>query len=136
MAEYDLVQYIKATPAINPASLADPVTGTSIDTKGYESVTFVVLSGAIGAGTIDFKIEHADDNGSGSPGSWSDAGTDDKIGTYPSFVATTNNNQAKVVGYRGKKRWVRLTNIETSAWTTAIHGAVCILGNPTRVPAA
>lgn len=134
MAEYDLASHVVVTPAINPASMASPATGASINTKGYESVTFVILTGAIGAGTIDFKVEHADDNGSGAAGSFSDAtAATDIIGSYPTLVASTNDNQAKVIGYRGKKQWVRLTALETVSWTTAIHGAVCILGHLKRI---
>ncbi len=137
MAEYDMKSLVKVVPAINPASAADISDGASIDTRGYESVTFIVQTGAIGAGTVGFKIQHADDNGSGAPGTFADiVAADDLIGSYPAAVATTDNNKTFWFGYRGKKRWVRLQNIETATWTTAIHGASCVLANPKRVPTA
>ena len=137
MAEYDLASNVKIMPAINPASHADISEGISIDTKGYESVTFVVQSGALGAGTVDFVVQHADDNGSGAAGAFTNVTVaDDIIGTIPTLTAAGEDNVARSFGYRGKKQWVRLQSVETSAWTTAIFGASCILSNPTRIPVA
>ena len=57
------------------------------------------------------------------------------IGALPTILATEDNSVFRC-GYKGKKQWVRLQNVETSAWTSMIHGAVCILGNPKTVPVA
>lgn len=136
MAEYDQRAYLKVLPAIYPAVVQGVSDGISIDTKGYESVTFIVFTGVTTAGVINFKIQHADDNGSGAPGTFADiTAADDLLGTIPSTITyTTDDNKAWRFGYRGKKQWVRLQSIETSAWTDALFGAVCVLGEPKIIP--
>lgn len=128
MAEYDDRGGVVATPAINPVSNSAGANGTSINTKGYESVSFVAHLGAITSGTIVFTIEHADDNGSGSAGSFGAIGSDDMIGTFPTFNTA---NTSGIVGYRGKKQWVRL--VSSGTYSTAVHSATCILANPKRI---
>jgi len=133
MAEYDLKTSVKVVPAINPVSSSAGANGISIDTKGYESVTFNVQTGTMTSGTINFGIEHADDNGAGSPGTFAAAAADDIIGASPSFnQAASGANAAASVGYRGKKQWVRL--VSSGTFSTVLHSATCSLGHPKVVP--
>lgn len=131
--EYDISSEVKAAIAINFAAHADISDGNNIDTKGFESIVFVIMSGAVGAGTADFVLQEADDNGSGAPGTWNAVAAADLIGSLPT-IATANDNVVHRVGYRGKKRWLRLQNVETATWTTHNHGAIAILGHAKEVP--
>jgi hypothetical protein len=129
MAEHDIKSYVKTMNAINPISNSAGVNGTSIDTKGFESVMFTLIIGAIASGTITASIEHADDNGSGSPGAFTAIDANDRIGSNPSLSAANSNAS---VGYRGKKQWVRLVTAGT--YTTCVNGAICVLGHPKTIP--
>lgn len=131
MAEYDLKNLAKVVPAFNPISNSAGGNGLNIDTRGYESVLFTLQIGAIASGTITATLEHADDNGSGAPGSYSAAGADDVIGTSPISLATANTSGS--LGYRGKKRWVRIVTAGT--YTTCVNGAHAVLSSARRVPA-
>lgn len=133
MAEFDHYNEITVTPAINPVSNSAGANGVSIDTKGYESVSFAVNVGAMTSGTITFSMEHADDN-AGSAGTFSAVTGDDILGANLSFAQASDTNKSKKIGYRGKKQWVRLVSAGT--YSTAVHSAVCILGHAKVVPAA
>jgi len=133
MAEYDLVSDIKIVEAIPILDHAAIVVGTEIDTQGFESVTFVFTTGTVGAGTADFTIDHAPDDGTGSAGVFAAVDAADLIGTTPTFVTASDNLVARL-GYRGKQRHVRVSSVETATWTTHSHGVVCILGHPKTTP--
>lgn len=135
MAENDLHSHVKIAMAITPVAATAIADGSDIDTKGFESVEFAIFSGTLGTGTIDFTMQHADDDGAGAAGTYADVAATDLIGALPTILATEDNSVFRC-GYKGKKQWVRLQNVETSAWTSMIHGAVCILGNPKTVPVA
>lgn len=131
--EYDNVSDQKVAIAINFAAHADISNGNNIDCKGFESIMFVVISGAVGAGTADFVLQEADDNGSGAPGTYAAVAAADIIGSLPT-IATADDNVIHRFGYRGKKRWLRLQNVETATWTTHNHGAIAVLGHAKEVP--
>lgn len=135
MAEYDQVSEVKVLLAIKVIAHADIVDGEDIDTKGFESATFVIATGILGTGTVDFTMQEADDDGSGSPDTYANVAAADIIGALPTILATEDDKVFRS-GYRGKKQWIRIQNVETATWTSMIHGAVCILGNPTSSPVA
>lgn len=136
MAEFDQKSYIKSVVAIKFAAYAAIADGEDVDTLGFESATMLVQSGTIGAGTANFQLEEADDDGAGAPDTYAAVADADMIGVESDLtLLATNDDEARALGYIGKKRWIRLQNIESSAWTTHNHGAQCLLGNPKRVPA-
>ena len=78
-----------------------------VDTRGFESVMFLVDFGdivemgasPIGAAQIAIKLEHADDDGSGSPGSYAAVATGDVDGHTPDsqgVVATPTSDLDEV----------------------------------------
>lgn len=133
MAEYDLNSVVKAAMAITPVAATAIADGSVIDTLNFESVEFVVFSGTLGTGTIDFQLEESDLITFG--GEENDVAAADILGVAPT-VLDTEDNKVWRFGYIGKKRFLRLQNIETGAWTSMIHGAVCLLGNPVTKPVA
>ncbi len=133
MAEYDLNSSVKAAMAITPVAATAIADGSVIDTLGFESVEFIVFSGTLGTGTVDFQLEESDVITFG--GEENDVDADDLIGTTPTVLATEDDKVWRF-GYKGTKRFLRLQNIETASWTSMIHGAVCILGNPVVKPVA
>lgn len=135
MAEYDLNSSVKVAMAITPVAATAIADGSDVDTLGFESIIFAIFSGTLGTGTIDFTMQEADDDGSGSPDTYSNVAAADILGTAPTILATEDDSVFRI-GYIGKKRWVRLQNVETADWTSMIHGAVAILSNPRVKPVA
>jgi hypothetical protein len=135
MAEYDHVSDVKVVMAITSVAATAIANGSDIDTKGFESVTFLIHTGTLGTGTIDFTMQEADDDGTGSPDTYAAVAAVDIIGALPTILASEDDSVFRS-GYRGKKRWVRIQNVETAGWTSMIHGAVCLLGHAKEIPVA
>lgn len=131
-------EVIKAVPIIAPAAaLTADTDGLTIDTKGYENLTFVVLSGATMAGQFDLEVKE-DSAISGTLGTNAAlvAGTAATlIGTAPSMAAA-DTGKAKQCGVKlnPNKRYVRATLKETSASTGSLLAVTAILSNPRVAP--
>jgi hypothetical protein len=138
MASRDLHNNLKLNPSHNPqAAITGNATtnGAIIDTQGFESVEFSIQSGVITDGTFTPNVQEGD------AANLSDAATvaaGDLLGTLAAatFVATTDNNKTKKIGYKGIKRYVRLQLIGSGQTTggfiasTAVqgHGRNAVLG--------
>ncbi len=131
--EEDLNSEVKIAMAITSVAATAIADGDDIDTLGFNSIVFAIHSGTLGTGTIDFDMEEADDDGSGSPDTYSSVAAADIVGTLPTILDTEDDSVFRV-GYIGKKRWVRLQNVETVAWTSMIHGALAILSHAKTKP--
>jgi hypothetical protein len=135
MVTQDLASSIKVLQAITPASItATETAGTTIDTQGYESCTFILNLAT--AATFDeatnlwtVKLEESDDNFS----THSDVASTDLIGTVGGDAdmklnAAADDDRCWKIGYKGSKRYVRITVNETGA-ITCIASASCILAH-------
>ena len=131
--EQDLNTEVQIAMAITPVAATAIADGSVIDTLGFESIVFAIFSGTLGTGTIDFTLEESDEVTFG--GEENDVAAGDLIGTPPTILATEDDSVFRF-GYIGKKRFLRLQNVETAAWTSMIHGAVAILSNPKTRPVA
>lgn len=136
MASRDLHNNIEPKVALNSAAITTNTTtnGVIVDTAGFESVEFVILSAALTDGTYTPSITEGDasDLSGGSA-----TATADLIGTVAGATfAATDDNTVKRIGYKGSKRYVRL-NL-TSAGTTSggTLGAIAVLGHPHDAPTA
>jgi hypothetical protein len=131
--EMDLTSRIGPTPAFDTKVISTNEThvGNIIDSKGFESLDFSILSGTITDGTFTALIEDGDES------NLSDAATvasTDLIGTLPVFdFDDSESNLIKHVGYRGKKRYVRLSIVSADTAGGTIS-AVAILGNSKSSP--
>lgn len=125
----DLYSNFAAVQALASASTSAAGDGAVIDMKGFQSALFLVNAGAItGAGDFSFKLQESDQSGSG----FTDVAAADVIGAAPATMAAST---AYKLGYRGKKRYIRLS--VTKAGGTSIQmGAVAILGHPHIAPVA
>jgi hypothetical protein len=108
--------------------------GTWIDMQGYESLTFVVATGTItDAGTasgFSFQVEEGDTTADASATAVADA---DLIGTESALTVTdddTDNTLVGSIGYRGDKRYVRMTATGTTGTDGDVH-VVAIKGRGT-----
>jgi hypothetical protein len=124
-----------------PAVYTADANGANIDryrNGGYNALTLMLLPGAWTDGTHAYIIEEADDNGSGSPGTYAAVSTDDLIddtsATFVPITAATTTIQR--IDYIGRKRWVRVRYDYTAGSSGAAFAVVALLFSPNILPAA
>lgn len=129
-----------------PAARTASANGANIDryrNGGYAALCLELLPGAWTDGTHAFVIEEADDNGSGSPGTYGTVAVGDLLydananaagGTFTSITAATTTVQR--IDYIGRKRWVRTRYVASGTTTGAVFAVVAHLFAPNIFPAA
>ena len=130
MASYDQKTSLKAVKAFNIASITTSTTtvGSSIDTKGFESLTLFVELGARTDGTFLPLVQDSDDNSI-----FADVIDQFLIGTEAEASLNTANT-VKSIGYVGKKRYVKLSIVSSSVTSGATASATAILANASKRP--
>lgn len=98
--------------------------GDWIDMQGWQSVTFSVSTGTVtDAGTtagFSFQVEEGDDTTDAGATAVADA---DLIGTEAALTVTADDDDNKMIGsigYRGSKRYVRMTAVGTTGTDAAV----------------
>lgn len=151
MAQMDLFHNITPEIAIPLDSHEADITlanSLTIDTQGYESVTFV-LSTEETAGTGDFFISVFESDTDVTADFTRVANStvanpylinllgvvdvDDPLGWVVVFDGSTDNNKVIKFAYIGKKRYLRLP-LTTADTPSLTFGVVAILGNPLQAP--
>lgn len=134
----DLHNNINVKRAISPVVIADNTAQVSqiIDTQGFEALEFVISAGTLADADAAFTTLVED----GNAANLSDAAAvDDKylLGTelQASFTFAADDKVFKI-GYKGVKRYVRLTITPTNNTGNAALSAVAILGHPAVAPTA
>ena len=148
----DLHSRLVALEGVNPIVMTVAVgakdTG-NIHLQGFQSAEVLLHIGAKhasdtlnGTNKITVKLEHADDDGTGSPGSYASVGADDVVGVTPSSgVIYTVDDAAKCAllfqcGYVGDKPFSKVTLTPTGIIANGVPIACEILkGDPAYVPA-
>lgn len=118
------------------------ITGADIDRLGadggYESLSLHLQAGTWTDGTHAFQIQHADDNGSGAPGTYNNvSSTAYDTEQNASFASITSAPTAinQKVGYIGGKRWVRVNvTVTGSPATGAAYLINGVLGDARNLP--
>lgn len=132
----DMSNNTKVSRAISPVSEGGNTALVSqiIDTKGYDSLMFAILTGSLGDAGAEFTtlVEHDDDSGLATAAAVDDA---DLNGTEAgaSFDQADDNSVFKI-GYVGGKRYVRLTITPANNATAALIAAVAIQGKAHVAP--
>lgn len=132
----DLMNLIDVKNSISPASVSDntAAVGTAIDRQGYDSVTYLINVGSVADADATFAVtmDESDDNSS-----WNAVAATDLIGTLAlaSFQFDSDNKVFKL-GYKGAKRYTRLTITPSNNASAAVFGAVCVLGGAMLKPTA
>lgn len=133
----DMKNNIKVSNALNIQAIATNTTtaGAIIDTKGFDSLTLVFQTGTITDGDYTLLIEEGNSATLADAAAVADA---DLLGTEAgaSFSADTDDNKVSKIGYRGGKRYVRLSVVSTSVTTGGTVGATAIQGHPQFAPVA
>jgi hypothetical protein len=136
----DLLNNIDIRPVLVPvaAALADDTAqvGAIIDHQGYESITYLIVTGTLAdaGATFTALLEESEDSGMAGATAVADA---DLIGTeaLASFTQASDSKTFKL-GYKGSMRYSRLTITPAGNAGNAPLAAVCVRGHPHRVATA
>lgn len=137
MATRDLYHNLAHVQALAPAAKTATANGLDIDLSGFESVEFALNVGTVTDGTHTPKLQEADDNGSGAPGTYSDVAAANLLGSFTALTTGAGNGGSAIqhVGYIGSKRWVRIVMTVSGATTGAVYGADAIKARGRNLPA-
>jgi hypothetical protein len=133
----DLMNNIDVKRAISPVSVADNTATVSeiIDTTGYKSLTFVIATGSLADADATFAVlvEDGDNASLTDNAAVADA---ELVGTEAlAAFAFGDDNECRKIGYRGAKRYVRMTITPSNNASAALIAAVAVL-EPNVLPAA
>ncbi len=134
----DLMNNIALKRVISPVSVADNTAqvGQIIDRAGYDSLTYVIATGSLADADATFTVLLEE----GAASNLSDAvavADVDLIGTeaLASFIFS-DDDKVRKLGYKGGKRYTRLTITPANNASAGLIAAVAILGNPGTSPTA
>lgn len=113
--------------------------GQIIDHQGYESATYIINIGVVVDADVVFTVllEESDDSGMSGAVSVADGDMISQGAGVPETAAGfqfDDDNEVRSLGYRGTKRYTRMTitpATNTGAWPI---GVVCVLGHRRAVP--
>ena len=134
----DLFNNISIARALSPASVADDTAQVSqiIDRRGYGSLTFAIATGSLADSNATFAVlvEHGDAANLSDAAAVPDA---DLLGTEAlAGFAFDDDDETRKIGYRGAKRYVRLTITPSGNGSAALLAAVAVLGHAQAAPTA
>ena len=130
----DLKNNVSAVSTLAPAARAATADGTAVDLANYGSATVVIDVGTA-AGTnpsFTFEVQHSDTT---TGGDFTAVDAADLDGSEP-VITTANDVATYEIGYRGIKRYLRVT-IEAVAGTdtpTLPCTALVLRGSPRVAP--
>lgn len=123
--------------AISPVSVADTTAQVSqiIDRQGYDSLAFLILTGSIADADATFTVlvEDGDNSALSDAAAVADANLisqDTTSASTPEALAGfqfDDDNEVRKIGYRGDKRYVRLTITPVANASAAVLAAVAVL---------
>jgi hypothetical protein len=131
----DMFNRINIKRVLSPVSVADNTAqvGQVVDRLGFDSLTYVIAAGSLGDAGAEFTalLEESDASGSG----YAAVADADLLGTetLASFIQSDDDKCFKL-GYRGNKRYTRLTITPTNNATAALLCVIAVLGHPNLVP--
>lgn len=134
----DLMNNVAVKRVISPVSVADNTAqvGQIIDRAGYDSLTYVIATGSIADIDATFTVLLEE----GAAANLSDAAAVadvDLIGTeLLAGFQFDDDNKCRKLGYKGGKRYTRLTITPVGNASAALLAAVAVLGHPGSAPTA
>lgn len=146
---HDIISNIGVAQALNPQVVqGSALTSGNIDTLGAETVAVVVLVGEIvdtldASNRLDLKIEHAEDDGTGSPAAYGPCADTDVLnftglssGLFKSVADAEDENKRYAIGYVGGRRFVKVTATPVSLSTGGPIAMLALKGNLSQKPAS
>lgn len=134
----DMMNIIDVKRVISPVSVADNTAqvGQIIDRRGFDALTYVIAAGSIADADATFTVllEEGDAANLSDAAAVADA---DLIGTeLLAGFQFDSDNQCRKLGYKGARRYTRLTITPVGNASAALIAAVAVLGSPERSPTA
>jgi hypothetical protein len=131
MVSYDLRTLTSGSNSIAPAEYAFTViSGSTIDTKDYESLTFHTLTGAVTDGTYTVSLV------AGDVSDLSDSAavpSTEILGSNPTIPATQDGS-VHSIGTNTKKRYVQQLITGESVSSGGFFSSTAVLGHPKSAP--
>lgn len=132
----DLMNLIDVKRAISPVSVADTTAqvGQIIDRKGFDSLTYLIALGSIADvdATFTVLLEHGDAANLSDVAAVPD---EDLIGTEVlAGFQFDDDNECRKLGYKGAKRYTRLTITPVANASAALLSAMAVLSSPALAP--
>lgn len=135
----DLFNNVTPKRCISPAAAVTdntPFVGQIVDRSGYGSLTYLINLGALADADATFTVllEEGDQANLSDAAAVADA---DLIGTEALAAFTfADDNGLRKLGYKGAKRYTRLTITPANNTGNAFVSAVALLGHPRNAPTA
>lgn len=132
----DNMSEIHPITAIGPVSVADNTAqvGAIIDIQGFNALTYVITTGVIADADATFTVLLEEGNNSALSDAAAVADID-LIGTELLAGFTfTHDNKTRKLGYKGNKRYTRLTITPAANASAALFGAIAVLGESATEP--
>ena len=122
--------------AISPVSVADNTAQVSaiIDRRGYMSLVFLIGIGSVADADATFAVTMEHGNASNLSDAAAVPATELLGTTALAGFDHGDDNETRKIGYRGIKRYVRLTITPSSNASAALISAIALLGTPNLVP--
>jgi hypothetical protein len=123
---------------ISPASVADNTAqvGQIIDSQGFKTLEYVIATGSIADADATFTVLLEESDASDMTGATAVADAD-LLGTEAlAGFQFDDDNECRKLGYKGGKRYTRLTVTPVNNAAAALLSAVAILGSPGNMPTA
>jgi hypothetical protein len=135
----DRLNMMNLFPVLNPGVVGPvnntPVVGAIIDKLGYDSLTYVIQTGAMVTGGATYKITMEEGNAANLSDT-SAVGVNDIIGDLtPNFAGAAANSVFKIA-YVGAKRYTRITITPTGNAAATNFSAVAVMENPAYMATA
>jgi hypothetical protein len=134
----DLHTVLDPKRAISPVSVSDNTAqvGQWIDVYGYDGLEFIILAGSLADSDATFAVLVEDADASNKSDA---AAVDDAFLIGTELLAGfqfDSDNLLRKIGYKGNKKYVRLTITPTGNASAALLAAVAVLGHPFSAPTA
>lgn len=134
----DLFNNVHVKRVLSPVSVADITAqvGEIVDRQGYDSLTYVIATGSIADADATFTVllEEGDVSNLSDAAAVADA---DLLGTEAlAAFQFDDDNEVRKLGYKGHKRYTRLTITPVANASAAVLSAVAVLGHPASAPTA
>jgi hypothetical protein len=129
------VHPLSAIPPIAARTDNTAIASSIIDTRGYDSLTWLIVTGTNTDANATFAVTMEEGDASDLTGSNAVAATD-LVGTYALAGYTfADDAETRKIGYIGSKRYVRLTITPSGNDSGNIFvAAIALLADPVLVP--
>lgn len=123
----DLQSKLGLVQSVEPAAYIASINGSSADLQGFNSAAIAVNSGLITDGTHTPIVEESDDDLN-----FTAVSAGDLVGTSGNIASSA----VQKVGYKGTKRYLRVSVTVSGATVGGVYTASVVLGNADLSPVA